>query len=70
MGDKQSFSYFGPRQARLLSTLLTHAHLPGLTSLDQARTISDSSDLKLKLSQTSLLSTKLLQYIISAFVTL
>lgn len=35
-GDKQSFSYFGPRQARLLSTLLTHAHLPGLTSLDQA----------------------------------
>ncbi len=28
-------SYFGPRQARILSKLLTHAHLPGLTSLGQ-----------------------------------
>ena len=33
--ESQSFSYFGPRQARLLSKLLTHTHLPGLTSLDQ-----------------------------------
>ena len=33
--EKHSFSYFGPRQARLLSKLLTHTHLPGLTSLDQ-----------------------------------
>ena len=33
--ENQSFSYFGPRQARLLSKLLTHTHLPGLTSLDQ-----------------------------------
>ena len=33
--EKNSFSYFGPRQARLLSKLLTHTHLPGLTSLDQ-----------------------------------
>ena len=28
-------SYFGPRQARLLSKLLTHTQLPGLSSLDQ-----------------------------------
>eukprot|EP00094_Tigriopus_californicus_P002839 TCALIF_02737-PA protein Name:"Similar to DMXL1 DmX-like protein 1 (Homo sapiens)" AED:0.22 eAED:0.22 QI:0/0.72/0.68/1/1/1/19/158/2211 len=34
-GEKQGLSYFGPRQARILSNLLTHAHLPGLTSLDQ-----------------------------------
>ena len=33
--EKQSLSYFGPRQARLLSKLLTHSQLPGLTSLDQ-----------------------------------
>ena len=33
--EKQGLSYFGPRQARILSNLLTHAHLPGLTSLDQ-----------------------------------
>jgi hypothetical protein len=33
--EKQGLSYFGPRQARILSQLLTHAHLPGLTSLDQ-----------------------------------
>ena len=33
--ENQSFSYFGPRQAQLLSKLLTHTHLPGLTSLDQ-----------------------------------
>ena len=26
---------FGPRQARLLSKLLTHTQLPGLSSLDQ-----------------------------------
>ena len=32
---QQGLSYFGPRQARILSKLLTHAHLPGLTSLDQ-----------------------------------
>lgn len=34
-GENQGLSYFGPRQARILSKLLTHAHLPGLTSLDQ-----------------------------------
>ena len=33
--DRQGLSYFGPRQARLLSKLLTHTHLPGLSSLDQ-----------------------------------
>ena len=33
--EKQGLSYFGPRQARLLSKLLTHTQLPGLTSLDQ-----------------------------------
>ena len=33
--EKQSFSYFGPRQAKALTELLTHSHLPGLTSLDQ-----------------------------------
>ncbi|KAF6211101.1 hypothetical protein GE061_014215 [Apolygus lucorum] len=30
-----SLSHFGPRQGRLLSRLLTHTHLPGLSSLDQ-----------------------------------
>ena len=33
--EKQGLSYFGPRQARMLSKLLTHTQLPGLTSLDQ-----------------------------------
>ena len=33
--EKQGLSYFGPRQSRLLSKLLTHTQLPGLTSLDQ-----------------------------------
>nr|XP_018898945.1 PREDICTED: dmX-like protein 2 isoform X2 [Bemisia tabaci] len=33
--DKQGLSHFGPRQGRLLSRLLTHTHLPGLSSLDQ-----------------------------------
>merc|ERR1719414_581576 len=33
--EKKGLSYFGPRQARLLSKLLTHTSLPGLTSLDQ-----------------------------------
>ena len=33
--EGQGLSYFGPRQARILSKLLTHAHLPGLSSLDQ-----------------------------------
>ncbi|KAG8301481.1 DmX-like protein 1 [Homalodisca vitripennis] len=34
--DKQcTLSHFGPRQGRLLSRLLTHTHLPGLSSLDQ-----------------------------------
>ncbi|XP_046400831.1 dmX-like protein 2 isoform X2 [Ischnura elegans] len=28
-------SHFGPRQGRMLSRLLTHTHLPGLSSLDQ-----------------------------------
>lgn len=31
----QSFAYFGPRQARMLTRLLTHTHIPGLSSLDQ-----------------------------------
>lgn len=30
-----SITHFGPRQARVLTKLLTHAQLPGLTSLDQ-----------------------------------
>lgn len=33
--EKSSLSHFGPRQGRLLSRLLTHTHLPGLSSLDQ-----------------------------------
>ena len=33
--ERQGLSSFGPRQARLLSTLLTHSSLPGLSSLDQ-----------------------------------
>lgn len=33
--EKCSLSHFGPRQGRLLSRLLTHTHLPGLSSLDQ-----------------------------------
>jgi len=33
--SKQGLSYFGPKQARVLSKLLTHAHLPGLSNLDQ-----------------------------------
>lgn len=33
--EKQSFSLFGLRQAQLLSQVLTHTHLPGLSSLDQ-----------------------------------
>ncbi|XP_065223519.1 dmX-like protein 2 isoform X2 [Planococcus citri] len=33
--EKNSLSHFGPRQGRLLSRLLTHTHLPGLSSLDQ-----------------------------------
>ncbi|XP_040565654.1 dmX-like protein 2 isoform X5 [Lepeophtheirus salmonis] len=33
--DRTGLSYFGPRQARIFSKLLTHAHLPGLSSLDQ-----------------------------------
>ncbi|KAL1117874.1 hypothetical protein AAG570_004187 [Ranatra chinensis] len=32
---QNSLSHFGPRQGRLLSRLLTHTHLPGLSSLDQ-----------------------------------
>ncbi|XP_059484944.1 dmX-like protein 2 [Neocloeon triangulifer] len=34
-GERQGLSHFGPRQGRLLSRLLTHTHLPGLSSLDQ-----------------------------------
>lgn len=33
--EKQSLSHFGQRQGQLLSRLLTHTHLPGLSSLDQ-----------------------------------
>lgn len=33
--ERQGLSHFGPRQGRLLSRLLTHIHLPGLSSLDQ-----------------------------------
>ncbi|KAL1453926.1 hypothetical protein WDU94_010228 [Cyamophila willieti] len=34
--EKQALlSHFGPRQGRTLSRLLTHTHLPGLSSLDQ-----------------------------------
>lgn len=32
---RQSLAHFGPRQGQLLSRLLTHTHLPGLSSLDQ-----------------------------------
>lgn len=33
--ERQGLSHFGPRQGQLLSRLLTHTHLPGLSSLDQ-----------------------------------
>lgn len=33
--ERQGISHFGPRQGRTLSRLLTHTHLPGLSSLDQ-----------------------------------
>ncbi|XP_031780869.1 dmX-like protein 2 isoform X2 [Nasonia vitripennis] len=33
--ERQGISHFGPRQGRVLSRLLTHTHLPGLSSLDQ-----------------------------------
>ncbi|CAB4063323.1 unnamed protein product [Lepeophtheirus salmonis] len=48
--DRTGLSYFGPRQARIFSKLLTHAHLPGLSSLDQmhllalADTVASSVD--------------------------
>lgn len=32
---KPTISYFGPNQGQMLSSLLTHVHLPGLSSLDQ-----------------------------------
>nr|XP_036221657.1 dmX-like protein 2 [Bactrocera oleae] len=35
MPEKLSISHFGSRQGQLLSRLLTHTHLPGLSSLDQ-----------------------------------
>lgn len=35
MPEKLSISYFGSRQGQSLSRLLTHTHLPGLSSLDQ-----------------------------------
>jgi len=33
--EAKGLSHFGPRQGRILSRLLTHTHLPGLSSLDQ-----------------------------------
>ncbi|KAL7632237.1 UNVERIFIED_CONTAM: hypothetical protein RMT77_017453 [Armadillidium vulgare] len=33
--DNKNISFFGPRQAQYISGLLTHTHLPGLSSLDQ-----------------------------------
>ncbi|KAJ0175201.1 hypothetical protein K1T71_009342 [Dendrolimus kikuchii] len=35
MPERQALSHFGLRQGRILSRLLTHTHLPGLSSLDQ-----------------------------------
>ncbi|CAB3244524.1 unnamed protein product [Arctia plantaginis] len=35
MPERQALSHFGPRQGSILSRLLTHTHLPGLSSLDQ-----------------------------------
>lgn len=35
IAERQTISHFGPRQGQLLSRLLTHTHLPGLSSLDQ-----------------------------------
>ncbi|CAL4192703.1 unnamed protein product, partial [Meganyctiphanes norvegica] len=31
----KGLAYFGPRQTQMLANLLTHTHLPGLSSLDQ-----------------------------------
>ncbi|XP_050731976.1 dmX-like protein 2 isoform X2 [Eriocheir sinensis] len=33
--ESKGITFFGPRQAQILATLLTHTHLPGLSSLDQ-----------------------------------
>ncbi|KAK7072832.1 DmX-like protein 1 [Halocaridina rubra] len=33
--EGKSIAFFGPRQAQILAALLTHTHLPGLSSLDQ-----------------------------------
>ncbi|KAG7176585.1 DmX-like protein 1-like, partial [Homarus americanus] len=33
--EVKSIAFFGPRQAQILAALLTHTHLPGLSSLDQ-----------------------------------
>ncbi|KAK8379722.1 hypothetical protein O3P69_019607 [Scylla paramamosain] len=33
--ETKGIAFFGPRQAQILATLLTHTHLPGLSSLDQ-----------------------------------
>ncbi|KAK3861276.1 hypothetical protein Pcinc_032726 [Petrolisthes cinctipes] len=33
--EVKSIAFFGPRQAQIMAPLLTHTHLPGLTSLDQ-----------------------------------
>ncbi|XP_042889042.1 dmX-like protein 2 isoform X6 [Penaeus japonicus] len=33
--ESKGITFFGPRQTQILATLLTHTHLPGLSSLDQ-----------------------------------
>ncbi|XP_068239086.1 dmX-like protein 2 isoform X2 [Palaemon carinicauda] len=33
--EVKSIAFFGPRQTQILAALLTHTHLPGLSSLDQ-----------------------------------
>jgi len=33
--ERNCLSHFGPQEGRKLSRLLTHTHLPGLSSLDQ-----------------------------------
>ncbi|XP_043192763.1 dmX-like protein 2 isoform X3 [Amphibalanus amphitrite] len=34
-GPPEGLSFFGPRESRMLTQLLTHCHLPDLTSIDQ-----------------------------------
>lgn len=38
--EEFNITQFGPRQVKLLTKLLTHTHLPGLSSLDQMHVLA------------------------------